>query len=74
MKNEHFVEEDRKELNKELANKRQEMYGQKHALDNATTSYNDYRDSHTGTVQPICILYTRCDVAYHNSDNPATEP
>ena len=57
MKNEHFVEEDRKELNKELANKRQEMYGQKHALDNATTSYNDYRDSHTGMVQPIYINF-----------------
>ena len=60
MKNEHFVEEDRNELKKELANKREEMYGQKHALDNATTSYNDYRDSHTGTVQPMyfCISYT----------------
>ena len=55
MKNEHFDKEERTVLRQELDNKRKDMDGQKYALDNATKNFNDYRDNHTGTVQPMCF-------------------
>ena len=53
MKNEHFDKEQRNELRALKDEKRKEADAQKHVYEAAETSFNDYRDSHTGQVQPF---------------------
>ena len=56
MKNEHFDKEQRVELSALMAEKRREKEAQKHVYDAAETSFNEYRDSHTGKVHPFIIM------------------
>ena len=53
MKNEHFDKDHRDELRALKDEKRKEKDAQKHVYDAAETSFNEYRDSHTGQVQPL---------------------
>ena len=57
MKNEHFDKEQRNELQALKDEKRKEAHAQKHVYQNAETTYNDYKDSHTGQVQPLLQYY-----------------
>ena len=53
MKNEHYDVEQRKELRDAMYKKREEMESQKHSWETAESNFNEYKDSHTGTVQSL---------------------
>lgn len=57
MKNEHFDQEQRNELRALKNDKNREATAQMHVYQAAETTYNDYRDSHTGQVQPLLQQY-----------------